>query len=75
MHVVGARTGPPLTVDHIRARREIAEFRRAFEDASGLASASPWLAVGVVVWLVSGFVLLFYPLGFVSNGHDTNTTL
>ena len=41
---------------------------------SRVASASAWLAVGVV-WLVSGFVLLFYPLGFGSNGHDTNTTL
>ena len=41
---------------------------------SRVASASAWLAVGVV-WLVSGFVLLFYPHGFSSNGHDTNTTL
>ena len=41
---------------------------------SRVASASAWLAVGVV-WLVSGFVLLFYPLGFGSNGHDTITTL
>ena len=41
---------------------------------SRVASASAWLAVGAV-WLVSGFVLLFDPLGFGSNGHDTITTL
>ena len=53
------------TVDHKRARREIAEFRRAFEfrdGASGLASASPWLVVGVVVWLNSGLSYSFTPV-------------
>ena len=44
MHVVGARTGPPPTVDHIRCRREIAVFRRvgirrAFEGGVGLGLA------------------------------------
>ena len=44
MHAVGARTGPPLTVDHIRCRREIAGFRRvgfrrAFEGGVGLGLA------------------------------------
>ena len=46
MHAVGARTGPPVTVDHIRCRWEIAVrvfrrvgIRRAFEGGVGLRLA------------------------------------
>ena len=58
MHAVGARTGPPPTVDHIRCRWEIAVrvfrrvgIRRAFEGGVGLG----WLAIGVA-WLVCGSI-------------------
>ena len=66
MHAVGARTGPPPTVDHIRCRREIARvfrrvgIRRAFEGGVGLGLAGRRRSVARKWLCLTSTVFNFY---------------
>ena len=77
MHAVGARTGPPVTVDHIRCRWEIAVrvfrrvgIRRAFEGGVGLASAGRRRSVARV-WISLTVLPPRFRLEWTRHHHHT----